>query len=173
MQMGHWFYITPEEYAAAEKYGIAPAMLDRRVREQGWPKEKAMTTPPRKLTDRKQWRAMAEKNGIAYDAFMSRINRGWSMEQAAMQPLQTPEEARDQALKATEHGRVLPKEFVQLAEQNGIPYFTFRARVRNYGWELERAATEPLWTREQIGRLGAQRLREREGDWAAQIFGKR
>lgn len=171
--MGHWFYNTPEEYAAAEAIGITPAMLDRRIREQGWPKEKAMTTPPRKLTDRKQWRTVAEKNGIAYEAFMSRINRGWSMERAATQPLQTPEEAREQALQASEHIRVLPKEYVQLAEQNGIPYFSFHARVRYYGWDLERAATEPLWTREQIVRLGAQRLREREGDWAAQIFGRR
>ncbi|MEC0234433.1 hypothetical protein P4H71_08855 [Paenibacillus kribbensis] len=36
--MGHWFYITPDEYAEAEKIGIKPTMLDRRVRQQGWPK---------------------------------------------------------------------------------------------------------------------------------------
>lgn len=171
--MGHWFYVTPEEYAAAEEVGISPAMLDRRIREQGWSKEKAMTTPPRKLTDRKQWRSVAEKNGIAYQTFMSRINLGWSMERAATKPLQTPEEIRENARKATECNRVLPKKYILLAEQNGISYFTFRNRVKNCGWELERAATEPLWNREQIGRLGAQRLREREGDSAAQIFGKR
>jgi len=33
--MSHWFYITPEEYVEAEKIGIKPAMLDRRIRAQG------------------------------------------------------------------------------------------------------------------------------------------
>lgn len=171
--MGHWFYITPEEYAAAEEVGIAPGMLDRRIREQGWSKEKAMTTPPRKGTDRRHWAAIAEKNGINYAAFMSRVYRGWSMELAATKSLESPEEAKLHALKATEHMRKLPSEYLRLAEKNGIPYATFHTRVRSHGWNLERAATEPVWTREQIGRLGAQRRREREGDWAAIIFGRR
>lgn len=170
--MGHWFYITPDEYAEAAKIGIKPAMLDRRVREQGWSKERAMTTPPRKLTDRRCWKAEAEQNGISYDTFMSRVNRGWSMEKAATKPLPTVEERRQQALHASEQIRVYPKTYVQLAERNDIPYPTFFHRVKYCGWDMERAATEPLWTREQIGRLGAQRLREREGDWAARIFGK-
>lgn len=84
-------------------------MLDRRVRQQGWNKQRAMTTPPRKLTNRLYWKAEAEKNGINYDTFMSRVNRGWTMERAATQPLQTPEEIRQQALHATEHVRVYPK----------------------------------------------------------------
>jgi hypothetical protein len=171
--MGHWFYITPDEYAEAAKIGIKPGMLDRRVREQGWPKERAMTTPPRKLTDRRRWKAEAERNGISYDTFMSRVNRGWSMEKAATQPLQSAEERKQQALHASEHFRVYPKSYVQLAEKNGIPYPTFFNRVKHCGWDMDRAATEPLWTREQIGRLGAQRLREREGDWARLIFGRR
>lgn len=171
--MEHWFYITPDEYAEAAKHGISPSMLDRRIREQGWKKDRAMTTTPRKLTDRRRWKDEAERNGISYDTFMSRVNRGWDMERAATQPLQSPEEIRRQALYATEHVRVHPEKYLRLAEKNGIPYATFHRRVKHSGWDYERAATEPLWTRKQIGRLGAQRLREREGDWAAQIFGKR
>ncbi|WP_110930656.1 hypothetical protein [Paenibacillus bouchesdurhonensis] len=174
--MGHWFYIAPEEYAEAEKYGVRPEMLDRRVRQQGWIKERAMTTPPRPQKPRgyyEKWAAIAEKNGIKYDSFMSRIRSGMCPERAATQPLQTPEEIRQQALHATEHVRVYPKKYVLLAEKNGIPYATFQYRVKYCGWDYERAATEPIWSRQQIGRLGAQRLREREGDWAAQIFGKR
>ncbi|MFU1797484.1 hypothetical protein ACM1RC_26700 [Paenibacillus azoreducens] len=170
--MGHYFYITPEEYAEAEKIGINPAMLDRRVREQGWTKHRAMTTPPRQLTDRRHWKSEAEKNGIGYSAFMSRINRGWDMERAATQPLQNSDEIRQQALKATEHVRRYPEEFIRLAQQNGIPYHTFQHRVKYCKWDIERAATEPIWNRQQSGKLGAKRLREREGDWAAQIFGK-
>lgn len=170
--MSHWFYITPEEYAAAAQLGIQSAMLDRRIREQGWSKERAMTTPPRKLTDRSRWRAVAEANGIGYNSFMNRIHMGWSEEQAATRPLQNADDIKRHALHATEHARVYPEQYLRLAERNGIPYATFHRRVKYCGWELERAATEPLWTRQQMGRLGAQRLREREGDWAAQIFGK-
>jgi len=171
--MSHYFYITPEEYEEAAKIGIRPAMLDRRVREQGWPKQKAMTTPPRKLTDRSRWRGIAEHNGIEYRAFMSRINRGWTEERAATVPLQSSDEIQEQALRATEHARVHPEVYIRMAEQNGIPYATFHRRVKVLKWDYERAATETIWTRQQMGRLGAQRLREREGDWAAQIFGKR
>lgn len=41
MGLSHWFYITPEEYVEAEKIGVKSAMLDRRIREQGWTKERA------------------------------------------------------------------------------------------------------------------------------------
>ncbi|MBB6021419.1 hypothetical protein HNR77_002514 [Paenibacillus sp. JGP012] len=170
--MNHWFYITPEEYVEAEKIGIKPAMLDRRIRAQGWTKERAMTTPPRGVTDRRKWLQIALENGINKNTFYNRIRLGWKMEQAAMKPLQTSEEIREQALRATECIRVLPKEYIQLADQNGIPYSTFHNRVKNCGWDMERAATEPLWSAQQSGRLGAQRLREREGDWSAMLFGK-
>ncbi|MEJ9219531.1 hypothetical protein P4H46_15305 [Paenibacillus glucanolyticus] len=171
--MGHYFYITPEEYTIAQKNGIRPDMLDRRVREQGWPKERAMTTPPRKLTDRSRWWKVAEKNGLNYNTFMNRIKLGWPEEKAATQPLRTEEELKAQALHATDHVRRYPEKYLRLAEENGIPYHTFHHRVKYCKWDMERAATEPIWTRQEIGKLGAQRLREREGDWAAQIFGKR
>lgn len=171
--MSHYFYITPEEYDSAATFGITSAMLDRRVRAQGWPKQRAMTTPPRKVTDRSSWSKVAEANGIAYKAFMSRITRGWSEERAATTPLPSEEDVKLQALKATEHARVHPEHFLRLAESNGIPYATFQRRVKHYKWPYERAATEPIWSRQKIGRLGAKRLREREGDWNAQIFRKR
>lgn len=142
--MGHYFYITPGEYAEAAKLGIKPAMLDRRIRAQGWPKHRAMTTPPRPLTDRRRWKAEAEKNGISYDAFMSRVNRDWTMERAATEPLQTPEQAKAMAAKATEAARRIPKEYTNLAAQNGIPYPTFWFRVREAGWDYAKAATEPV-----------------------------
>lgn len=169
-------YITPEEYEIAASHGVSAAMLDRRVRQQDWPKQKAMSTPPRKQKPRgyyADWLALAAQNGIQCDAFFSRINRGWSKEDAANKPLESTLEVKEHALRATEHVRVFPEEFLRLAEQNGIPYHTFRMRVIKSKWSYERAATEPIWSRQQIGKLGAQRLREREGDWAAQIFGNR
>ncbi|MHA7582817.1 hypothetical protein ACX12E_20870 [Paenibacillus vandeheii] len=107
--------LSPEEYAEAEENGIKPAMLDRRIRAQGWTKECAMTTPPRGATDRRKWLQMALENGINKNKFYNRIRLGCEMEQAATKPLQTSEEIREQALRATERIRVLPKEYVQLA----------------------------------------------------------
>lgn len=169
-------YITPTEYKLAASHGVSAAMLDRRVRQQDWSKQKAMTTPPRPQKPRGYFTELiklAESIGVGKETFHSRLSRGWSIEDAATKPMPTDDEIRAQALQATDHVRVFPKEYVQLAEKNGIPYPTFRMRVIKSGWDYERAATEPVWTKQQIGRLGAKRLREREGDWAAQIFGKR
>ncbi|EFM10144.1 hypothetical protein PaecuDRAFT_3103 [Paenibacillus curdlanolyticus YK9] len=174
--MSHYFYITPEEYAKAAELGISATMLDRRVRQQLWSKQKAMTTPPRVHKPRghySEWAETAKRNGICYKTFMVRIRNGYSAEKAATQPLQTIEDLKQNALRATEFIRVYPESALRLAEQNGIPYHTFHRRVKKSKWPIERAATEPLWTRQQMGRFGAQRLRDREGDWAAQIFGKR
>jgi len=169
-------YITSEEYEKAAANGVSAAMLDRRVRQQDWPKLKAITTPPRSGKPRgyfTEWLVLAKQNGIGKNSFHNRIRKGWSLEDAATKPLPSAVEIREQALKATEHARVHPSKYLRLAEQNGIPYHTFHRRVKVAGWDYKRAATEPLWTRQQTGRLGAQRLREREGDWSAQIFGKR
>lgn len=169
-------YITPDEYTLAASHGVSAAMLDRRVRQQDWPKQKAMTTPPRPRKPRgyfTEWLKIAKGNGISRDSFHNRVRKGWSLEDAATKPLPTDEEIRAQALHATDYVRVFPEEYLRLAEQNGIPYHTFRMRVIKSKWSYERAATEPKWTKQEVGKLGAQRLREREGDWGAQLFGKR
>ncbi|MCZ8518867.1 hypothetical protein [Paenibacillus caseinilyticus] len=152
--MSHYFYITPEEYEEAELNGISPIILDRRVRELGWKKEKAMTVPVRKLTDRKRWRYVAEDNGISYQSFMSRIRRGWSEEDAATKPLESPQEVKEHALRASKCMQVYPSEFIALAEMNGIAYHTFRVRVKQLGWDYERAATQPVMSKSEIGKLG-------------------
>lgn len=170
---GHWFYITPEEYEQAASIGVDNQTLDRRIRELGWNKERAMTTPIRPLNKgRAHWRQVAEKNGISFRAFHSRISRGWTDEEAATRPLQTPEEAKKLALRATEKVRKIPRKYMELAEQNGIQRATLHARIKK-GWSLEDAATKPLMDRTEIGRRGAAALRAREGDWAALIFGTR
>jgi hypothetical protein len=170
------YYIAPQEYELAEAIGISAFSLERRIRLLGWSKKKAMTTPMRTQKPRgyyDKWSKIAEQNGIKYDSFMTRIRKGWTPKRAATQPLESAEEVKAHALRATEHVRVHPAKYLRLAEQNGIPYATFHRRVKVSGWDYERAATEPIWSRQQIGKLGAQRLREREGDWAALIFGRR
>lgn len=170
--MSHWFYITPEEYAAAAANGIRPRMLERRVREQGWDKETAMTTPPRKQTDRSRWRAVADQNGISYTTFMSRVNRGWSEERAAKTPLESEEERREHAVRAFESVRKIPRFYIDLAARNGISHATLHLRIQR-GWGLDRAATEPVLSKQECGRRGSAEVRRRHGDVHALIFQKK
>jgi hypothetical protein len=143
------FYITPEEYERAAKYGVRPALLEVRIRSLAWKKEKAITTPPQKKKRiAKEWVELAEKNGICYSTLKYRINvLGWEPERAATQPLQ---DRKKQAKIACEKSRKYPKEIIELAKKNGIPYDTFRNRVRA-GWSLIDAATRPVMTRREIG----------------------
>lgn len=156
------FYITPEEYEKAQKNGINAFNLERRIRLLGWRKEKAMNTPVRKRCDRSKWVKIAKENGIKYNTFMSRVNvYGWDEERAASEPLQNRQAA---AHKAHEKIRVLPREYVELAKQNGISYYTFRRRIKK-GWDAEKAATHPVMSSIEAGRMGARKVRELYGDW--------
>lgn len=141
------YYITPEEYERAARNGVDPANLERRIRLDGWDKERAINTPLRKLKDRKYWANIAKKNGIKYNTFMNRVHKlGWTEEKAATYKVEGTEERRKKAAEMTEKNRIFPKKYVMLAEKNGIPYKTFRARIVESKWDMERAATEPLWT---------------------------
>jgi hypothetical protein len=165
------YYVAPEEYDRAASIGVNNQTLDRRIRLLGWAKERAITTPIRSLNkERSHWRRVAEKNGVSFSTFHSRIGRGWSHEEAATRPKQTIEELREQALRATEYVRKIPRWCIELAEKNGIQRATLHLRIKK-GMSFEEAATQPLMRHSQAGSLGAAALRAREGDWATQIFG--
>ncbi|MDT8718301.1 hypothetical protein IAI10_16660 [Clostridium sp. 19966] len=55
-----------------------------------------------------------------------------------------------------EHKR-LDSDWIKLANQNGICYSTFKYRANELGWDLERAATQPLQDRSKQ----AQKLKEK------------
>lgn len=161
------YYITPEEYEIAAQHGVSEKTLDCRVRMLGWDKQRAITTPPQKRTDRSNWIKIAEANGINYKTFISRVNiYGMSDEEAATRPLQDPQEA---AATAREARRRHPVKYVKLAKRNGIPYGTFRMRVKRYGWSYEEAATRPVMSKSETGKLGIKALREQ----GALIYGRR
>ncbi|MCT4507921.1 MAG: hypothetical protein N4A48_04045 [Tepidibacter sp.] len=149
--MNYEFYITPGEYQEAAKNGIDKQTLETRIRSLAWNKEKAITTPPhiKKRLDSK-WRQIAEQNGICYSTLRYRSNiLGWDIERAATQPLQ---DRKKQAEKMKKKNRVYPREYLEKAEQNGIPYNTFRKRIKS-GWSLEKASTRPVMTPREIGLL--------------------
>lgn len=155
------FYITPDEYERAAQIGVDAENLNRRVRLLGWEKERAITTPLRQITNRRQWSKVARENGIGYYTFMNRVNNlGWDEQKAATEPLQDRGCA---AAYATEQVRKIPSEIIRLAEKNRIAYHTLRARLKK-GWHPMRAATQPPLTLQEIGRIGAHNKRAMYGD---------
>ena len=70
---------------------------------------------------------LAEQNGISKNTFMSRLYRGWSV---------------DEACEAKPQPKVeLPDWVRSKAEENGISYKVLHARLSN-GWSYERACTQ-------------------------------
>ncbi|WP_340397784.1 hypothetical protein NST50_05220 [Paenibacillus sp. FSL E2-0202] len=157
--MGDNFYITSEEYARADANGIHAAALEQRVRVYGWNIDRAASQPLRTQQDRSLWREIAEKNGITPDAFYRRINQyGWEIERAATEPLVDYIES---LRRGSEAQRKYSPEWYALAAKHGISPALFRERVRDYGWDYRRAATEPKMSKSESGRLGKEALLKR------------
>ncbi|MFP3390634.1 hypothetical protein [Brevibacillus sp. SIMBA_040] len=152
---GYRFYITPEEYAIAESNGIDMEGVNRRVRLWAWRVEKAITTPIRPQADRREWARIAKENGLSYRTFMNRIHRlGWEEERAALTPLLDRYEVIREI--ADKKGRKVPREYLALANQKGIPASLVFQRVRR-GWSFEKAATLPPMDKITSGKIGAER----------------
>lgn len=141
-------YITPDDYAQAEKNGISIKTLEHRVRQLGWPKQRAITEPPQKqMKHSEELKALALANGIPVRTYRHRIKQyGWSAERAATEPVGHPE-SRKAAIEAARAARgKYPKELRDRALSNGIAIDTFYCRIKR-GWEPEEAATYPLLRR--------------------------
>lgn len=145
------FYITPEQYQQAEKIGVDRDTLNRRVRNLAWSIDKAIKTPKRKLQDRSKWTKLAAQNGISYQTFMTRVNNwGWDEKKAATEPIQ---DRKKRAALLSARNRKYPVSQIKRAEENGIPYATYRSRILR-GWETEAACTIPVLTRSEVGKRG-------------------
>ncbi|MFB9273403.1 hypothetical protein [Cohnella cellulosilytica] len=154
------FYLSPEDYEVAAINGISRQTLDARIRRHGWDKARAITIPCQRRTDRGPWRRVAAANGIADSTFQARISiHGWDPEEAAT----TPPHPRPYELAAIKN-RKIPREIYELAVANGISESTFRSRIYESGWDVRRAATEPLWTHEQVCAYGNARIKKKYGD---------
>lgn len=146
------WYITPEDVEKAESIGVSKRILNQRVKDQGWLIEDAIKTPIRKQVPRgtyAKYSAIAKENGIPYKMLFNRMNKlGWDPMTAATKPIESTEEKRKRMKTQAKNNRRLSKEYIDLAESNGISYHTFRMRVRS-GKSLEEAATKPLVYRGQ------------------------
>ena len=151
--MPYCFYITPEEYEAAEQNGISAETLTRRIRDLAWDKQIAISTPPRGRRDLSYYHKLAEANGIPHKTFTGRMRRIWDPERAATQPVAGVGQITEMLNKRWDTERIYPKEYVELAERNGIQYRTFQWRMR-HGWTLEDAAGVKKLTPEEVGSRG-------------------
>lgn len=152
------FYITPEEYAIAEKNGISRQMVNNRVRSLGWDKKRALTQKPnvRKLLN-KDLLDKAAKNGIGRETFRYRINNGWSLEDAVTVP---PMDRKKLMKKLGEKSRKYPKELIATAKANGISIKTFYERIHTYKWDVIKAANTPLIVGKERALIGANAYRK-------------
>lgn len=145
------WYITPEEYETAAANGISRSTLEARIRRLGWPKERAITEPPRKLSKiTREIVELAQRNGIQRKTFDWRIRSGWPPERAATEP---PLSHAERIKRASDANRKIPADLVELAKRHGVKYVTFYKRVNGLGWDPMTAATTPIMTRSEIGRL--------------------
>ena len=150
MSTAYSFYISPEEYRIAESNNIGKRTLEQRVRDLAWPKQKAITMPPRPQHSIKKWAKIAEKNGISYQALQMRISKyKWNPERAATQPLIDRKAVMSRVAQTR---RKYPQGILDKAKANGIPYATFKQRLYN-GWKLEDAMTRPVMSRQEITRI--------------------
>lgn len=151
------YYITDEEYELAASNGISRRVLSYRIRDFGWSKQKALTTPVQKRSKYPQWAMdLAVANNIQITTFQNRVRRGWDLESAATLSV---EDARK---KVHESNRKYPTEIVQLAADNNIPYGTFVRRVIE-GWDIEQAMSTPILTKQQALSLARAKSSSRLG----------
>jgi hypothetical protein len=81
----------------------------------------------------KEW---AERLGMSYLTLITRIDTGWSVEDAFERPVAVQDIAYDH----NGHWRTL----TEWSVVTGIPRATLKARIQRDGWPLERALTEPV-----------------------------
>jgi hypothetical protein len=149
------WYITPEEYETAAANGISKQLLENRIRRLGWPKELAMTKPPRKLSKiPREIVELAQRNDIPYQTLYWRIYAGWAPERAATEPVADRAEC---VKRAIDTNRKIPDDIVNLADQNGVKYTTLWKRINTLGWDPMTAATTPIMTKSEAGKIGWKR----------------
>ncbi|MGG0209555.1 hypothetical protein [Bacillus mycoides] len=163
-------HITDEHYLLANRNGISKKNVNQRVHEYGWTVEKAISHPLHKASKGKQNRAMAllaEKNGISYQTYIKRIQKGIDPHEAAtkrsdmslelemaldngickrtfykrVERGMNTYEAATKPLKNRKFSTKYKKE-LEIAKRNGITYQKFYNRVMNWGYDPTEAATK-------------------------------
>ena len=145
------YYITDGEYELAASNGINSRTLDSRIRDLGWSKQKALTTPVQKRSKYPtEILNLIDESGLDMPTFHARIRRGWDTVKAATTPKIDGSEKIQFAIDAR---RKYTDEILKLAKSNGIKYGTFVSRVSQLGWDVFKAASTPSMSKEESCRL--------------------
>lgn len=78
--------LTKEEYAIALENGISPQTAYSRRERLKWSVEKCITEPVQESVNWKDWKEIAEKEGITYIRFWRRLKKGMEPMEAATMP---------------------------------------------------------------------------------------
>lgn len=141
------YYVTPEEYEIAENNGISRRNVYNRVYNMCWDIERAITE---KVNRKKGYKKLLEKNNsnIKYVTFISRVNKGLSIEEALNNKVLSKEEVVE--LKIQSRCTVFTREEIARAKKNGISYRTLHWRVQKGRWDKEKAITTPVLSSDEV-----------------------
>lgn len=136
---------TKEEYQRADANGISRQTLKHRIKYSGLAIEEAIAKPLQRGFKQKykKYIELANRNGISYQTFYSRMNsksgRKWAPEEAATTPSKMYEKR-----KGSNYQDPTDEEKKQ-AESNGVGSKLLYQRLMS-GWTMERSITSPVGT---------------------------
>lgn len=155
MNKKRYFYITPEDYATAEKNGIHRHLVYQRVNN-GWDIERAITEPvSKRCLKNGLWDRWKHKAVVCRRTFSSRIHRGMTPEQAALTPKITREDVGKRQ-------RTYTDEQLAIAKSNGISKAVLSQRINSYKWTIEKAITTPVMSRKEVAILATKAIRKKK-----------
>lgn len=137
------YYLTEDDYKAAQENGIGRTTAYRRFYEYGWSRDRTIQEPinPKQKYDYDKWKDHCEKYGVSIDTFRYRVKNGWTKRKAATTP---PMTSKDRVQHVATFNRKYPKSITDLAKKNGIKMGTFYNRVNNRKMSPYDAATQPI-----------------------------
>ena len=142
-----FFYLTPSDIEVAESNGIGIHTLKSRVYKWGWEINRAITQPVQKRNkEGKRWNEWKHKAVVGKSTYLSRVNKGWTFEEAALKPPMSFSEASKKKRKYSE-------EDYRIASENGISEGVVRYRVSRMGWSIDKAITTPVMSKSQSASL--------------------
>ena len=142
-----YFYLNDEDIKVAVSNGLNVQTVKDRVYKYGWEINRAITQPIQKRNkEGKRWNEWKDKAVVGKSTYLSRINKGWTFEEAAMKPAMSFSEASKMKRKYSE-------EDYRIARQNGISQGVVRYRVSRMGWTLEKAITTPVMNKSESAKL--------------------
>lgn len=131
-------YLSPQDIETAKKNGISEERAKARFYKLGWTKQRTITQGI--VRPKYDWDKYKDVCVVTQDTFYKRIQKGMTPEEAALTPPVPLGGRLDRPMKIT-------KEHIERAAKNGIKLATLNHRVYVYGWEVERAVTEPIHER--------------------------